>query len=321
MKNKTILIIMIGAIAVILAVVVLVILFNKKTTTTSVVSPPTTTTGSGKVSTGASPDLVVVGSGVVNVVTPKSDPTQPYATTAPRVEPAITASNGSGTALQPTSTASQSQSASSSEVAYNYNQSDDSFLNDYYPDAQVVIAGGDGPAGNAGQDPSNQVLYTTAPVDQNTGPGFTAPTDGFNPTTLPTSTNNSQPAITNYLNQLASTTASFDIVNNSSLVTAPLQSLDASAAATANGQAQAVLTALQALVVPSDLVDLQASYVDAYQQFISYDTQLAAFLNSGATNINSQSAAIENAVTTVSNSLNSASSNYQAAISYYEPSN
>jgi hypothetical protein len=236
----------------------------------------------------------------------------------------ITASNSSGTALQPTSTTAQSQSASSGAaagtVAYNYNQSDNSFLSSYYPDAQQVITGSDGPAGNAGQDPANQVLYTTAPVNQNTGAGLTAPT-GFDLSTVQTSNNNSASAIQTYLSTLASTTASFDIVNNTSLVTAPLQDLSASEATSSGVQAQAVLQALQALTVPSALADLQASYVNAYQQFISYDGQLSSFLSAGTSALNSQGGALENTVNTVSTALNTAATNYQAAISYYEPSN
>ncbi len=316
MKNKTIVIIVIGLVAVVAAVAVLFFLLRKQPVTQT---PPTQTssTGTGGVSTGASPDLATVGSGVVVVDTPKSDPTQPDSTTAPRVESPVKTTSGNGVALQPASGSSQpaTTTTAGNQVSYNYNQSDNNFLNAYYPDAQQVITGNEGPNGNIGQDPANQVLYVTPPPAVS-GPELTLP-QGSDTSSISTTSDNSPGAVNAYLKALAAATAPFDVVNDSSLVTAPLQDLSPSEAASSGQQASTVLQAISALKTPSSLVDLQASYLDAYELYISFAGQLSSLLNSGDAGIASASGSLETTIQTISTVLTDASTNYKNTAAYY----
>ena len=313
MKNKTILIIGVSAVAAVIAVALLIVSLNKKTATNSVTQKPAGSTGSGNISTGASPDLATLGNGTIAVNTPKTDSTQPYATTAPRVESPLKTS-GNGVALQPASGSSQ-PTTTPTEVAYNYNQTDNSFLNTYYPDAKQVITGNQGPQGNIGQDSGNQVLYTTTPATPN-GPVLTLPS-GFDTSTLKTSSDNSPAAIKKYLQALTAATASFDVVHNSGLITAPLQAQDARAASNNGIEAASILQAIQVIPVPTTVIDLQASYIDSYQQYITYAGELSSFLSSGNNAVSSQESALQTIAGTISTAISTAAGNYQSVSQYY----
>jgi hypothetical protein len=347
MKNKNIIFITIGAVAVVIIAIVLVILFTKKQPATTTTTPPVGSTGTGTVSSGGTGSsttgtgtgtgsststtpgnsTVTLGNGQVAVITPQLNATQPYATTAPRVEPKATTSTGSTTPLNSgssSSSGSTSGNSSSGQVAsantnYNYNQSDNSFVQQYYPDANTVINGDNGVAGNAYDDPADQIIFTTG-NSSTSGPQLTAPS-GFDTSSLNVSQDSSYSNDTAYISALQSTTAVFDIVNNTGYITQPLQDQSVSEANSYVKEAQTVLAAIQNLAVPSNLVDLQASYVATYQQYIAYGQGLASFLNSSTTTQASLSESnLESTATALSQTIQTAIGNYQNASAFYTQS-
>jgi hypothetical protein len=335
MKNKNIIFITIGAVAVVIIAIVLVIVLTKKNPTTTTTTPPVGSTGTGTVSTGTGStstgtgssttttpgnSTVTLGNGQVAVITPQLNATQPYATTAPRVEPKATTSTGSTTPLQ-SGSSSTSGNSSSSQVAsantnYNYNQSDSSFVQQYYPDANAVINGGNGAAGNAYDDPADQIIFTTG-NSSSSGPQLTAPS-GFDTSSLNISQDSSYSNDLAYLSALQSTTAVFDIINNTGYITQPLQDQSVAEANAYVKEAQTVLAAIQNLTVPGNLVDLQASYVAVYQQYIAYGQGLATFLNSSNSSDAAQSeGTLQGTASTLSQTIQTAIENYQNATTYY----
>jgi hypothetical protein len=332
MKNKNILFITIGVVVLVLVTIVIVVMIGKKQPSTSGTTTPAGSTGTGSVSsvpgntsTGSTASTsgnstVTLGSGSVAVIAPHLNATQPYSTTTPRVEPKPSTASSNNTPLQ-SGTSGNSSSGSGSQVAsaaanYNYNQSDSSFVQQYYPDAQQVISGDEGVAGNAKDDPADQIVFTTA-NGSSTGPNL-APVTGFDTNTLNISQDSSYSADLAYLNALKSATASFDIVNDTSYITQPLQDRSPSEASADVQQAQTILTAITNLTVPGNLVDVQASYVAVYQQYITYGSGLATFLNSSdAASVSLSESSLEGAAGALSQTIGIAIQNYQNANSFY----
>jgi hypothetical protein len=347
MKNKNIIFITIGVVAMVIIAIVLVIVLTKKQPTTTTTTPPVGSTGTGTVSSGGTGSsttgtgtgtgsststtpgnsTVTLGNGQVAVIAPQLNATQPYATTAPRVEPKPTTSTGSTTPLNSGSSGSSgstSGNSSGGQVAsantnYNYNQSDNSFVQQYYPDANTVINGQNGPAGNAYDDPADQIIFTTG-NSSSSGPQLTAPS-GFDTNSLKVSQDSSYSNDQAYLSALQSTTAVFDIVNNTGYITQPLQDQSAAEANSYVQEAQTILAAIQNLTVPGNLVDLQASYVAAYQQYIAYGQGLSSFLNSSSdTEASLSEGNLQGTASALSQTIQTAIQNYQAATTFYTQS-
>lgn len=338
MKNKNIIFITIGAVAVVIIAIVLVIVLTKKQPTSTTTTPPvgstgtgTVTTGTGSTSTGTGSSTttpgnstVTLGNGQVAVIAPQLNATQPYSTTAPRVEPKATTSTGSTTPLNSGTSSTTGNSSTGSQLAsantnYNYNQSDNSFVQQYYPNTNSVINGQNGPAGNVYDDPADQIIFTTG-NSSSSGPQLTAPS-GFDTNSLNISQDSSYSNDLAYLNALQSTTTVFDIVNNTGYITQPLQDQSAAEADSYVKEAQTVLAAIQNLTVPGNLVDVQASYVASYQQYIAYGQGLSAFINSSSSAEASLSEGnLQGTASALSQTIQTAIQNYQAATAFYTQS-
>lgn len=299
----------------------------------------TSSTGSGAVSntTGGSSSLGSTGgtvgsnqgapgSGAANsgsAFTVTVNKSNPYALTAPRGDQAKSTSSSSGagsTALNPNEgSSSSSNNPTPAEVAaatgnYNYSQSDSAFLNSYYPDASHVINGNAGPSGNAGQAPGDQVAYqsTAAP----TGPSLT-PVSSVPVSSLKVGTANDNATIVAYLNALHTAAAEFDFIDNTSVITEPLSSLNQTEANTYRAQSFQALQSITSLTVPPAMEPLAESYIAAYQDYVNYMNNLSTFISSGLSTASASANAIQNDVGPLTSALNTASTNYQNAAAFY----
>jgi len=318
MQTKKVLIIVGGVIVAIIIVLVLVFSLSKKQPVTQTSSGNGSSTGTGGVTGtgGGVSNLPVNGSGTQVAFTPTIDPSNPFATTLPRVN-APKSNSSNNTPI--TSPKQSTQTDNSAPISYNYNQSDASFLSEYYPDAQQVISGSVGPAGNVGQDPSNQVVYTTT----DNGVAATSPdlqaVPGFDESTLHLSSDNSTANILAYLNTLSSTIAVFDPTKNTALMTDPLQSLNAATAKSYTAEAAVILSAVQKLTVPSSIKEVEEGYVDNYQKYGTFMSKITTLLNSvssgGEVNVNTSD--VSSAGSDLSTSAARALSNYQNASDFY----
>lgn len=304
MQTKKILLISgIVVVAAALAVVLYVSL-SKKPAPVAQQSGTSSTTGTGQVSSGGPQ---------ISVINPVVDQTNPYSTTKPRVNAPPSSSSGNNNPITSGGSSSGSSSGTGSTntaVAYNYNQSDSGFLSQYYPDMNQVINGDNGPAGNAQDDPTDQILFNTGGYDGATGNSYVLePVSGFNTNTLHVSQDNSAANQSQYLNNVLNDTSSFDLVNNINLVTDSLQSQNTGTAKSNLTQATATLNKLEKETVPSDLVPVQESYIDEYQKYITFTQQMESFDNL------SSAGQIPNAENNLTNSLNNLSASIQTAAS------
>ncbi len=200
---------------------------------------------------------------------------------------------------------------------YNYSLPDNQFLQTYYPDSSEVISG---------STPTDLALNAQDPVlvsnsaDTGSLSSDTIPVDNsVDPSELNVSSDNSDAAIGNYIQDLAANTSSYDLVDNPSLLSgiannATSQNDLKSAGTTVSN----IVSMLKKQPVPSKLLGLHQSYVAMYEHLgasIGDEIRLqndknAASLNADAQTLQNDISDFTNSYSAVDNDLGAVQNNF-----------
>lgn len=218
----------------------------------------------------------------------KTDPTQPFASVAPRAaEPA----QNNQLAQTPTGSSLQFQNYSQAVnnglirdqngmyhqvvntsgfspaelQTYNYALPDDQFLQTYYPQANDLLnSGNPASASNLTQGADSLAILPNNPnqtVDV---------VPGVDPTLFKIISADDHTSLMNYINQLSNITSAFDIYNDQNTINNALSSSNTDTLNSYGAEAKAVQDKIVALAVPQGLLGLAQAYYQAYQDYQNF---------------------------------------------------